>query len=391
MSSAVITLYSPQDYNLQSLAETTKQSLALLKPWTHLKSSPNDALGQKIAQQATKYTAAIQAGVSASYSGFTVTEEVLFLANVLPVEDQQDLQQYLVGMMELAKEARDNANKAYEAFRNVRKEIFTLASQVELSAHGGNFGEGSQTANSTRKGLPKYHRNDLEVLVEFSEHISAFANWWDWVKIESDPSTSKDQPISFQIDSLRDPEVVKRWNHLRSQYTAYVQMIGEIEDTDPEFFNLSPSPVQTQSDSVHAHERKSGPVVVYDSPSSQELHGTRVGISTFDIFDPPKEKGQGLASNESHSKPGKDKENISSRFARYFRAKYPRISKIVKGFGPRIKKTVKRMTLNSPRGHGQETTSHITEKELTMEPESDHGHSRKEGKHPRSASSPVAR
>lgn len=71
-------------------------------------------------------------GVSAAYSGFTVTEEVLFLASALPIEDHEDLQQYLVGMMDLAREARENANNAFQAFRNVRADIYDVSWSTQL-------------------------------------------------------------------------------------------------------------------------------------------------------------------------------------------------------------------------------------------------------------------
>jgi len=90
-------------------------------------SSQQDIIVKEIALQASKYVGAIQAGVSAAYSGFTVTEEVLFLASLDSVEDEEDLHQYLAGMMELAKQARDNAHKAHEAFRTVRTEIYAVS------------------------------------------------------------------------------------------------------------------------------------------------------------------------------------------------------------------------------------------------------------------------
>jgi len=66
--------------------------------------------------------------------------------------------------------------------------------------------------------------DDLETLSQFNDHISAFVDWWDWVKTESDP-TQDNQPIEYQFDALRDEATVEKWLTLQTQYVAYVEMV----------------------------------------------------------------------------------------------------------------------------------------------------------------------
>ncbi|KAF8153796.1 hypothetical protein B0H34DRAFT_676707 [Crassisporium funariophilum] len=172
-----------------------RQSLALLKPWTLLGKSTDNLVVQRVSAEAAQYVDAIKLGVSAAYSGFTATEEVVFLAESLPSNDPADLQRYL--------ECPSTDSPA--------------------------------TALNTLNTLPQDLQEVIEVLVRFADNTSDFAVWWDWVKIESDPQISN-QPMEFRLDFLRDKNVINRSRELRSQYTDYVQMVGETEDTDPHFF-----------------------------------------------------------------------------------------------------------------------------------------------------------
>ncbi|KAF8153797.1 hypothetical protein B0H34DRAFT_66877 [Crassisporium funariophilum] len=258
-----IILSYPQHLDLQGLAETTSQSLALLTPWVLLGESTKNSAVRRVSAAATKYIAAIKLGVSAAYTGFAVTQNIMFLTKSDLMMDEKELQHYLVGMLERARKARGNANKAFEAFREVRQEIFVITQdlQTELQLFGEQDAsdEGiiktpyslnlskmiyleSASGLSSITNLPRDLQEAVEVLVLFSQSTSAFASWWDWVMIEADPQI-KSKPVEFEfhIDSLRDKEVVKRWGELRLQYTAYVQMVGKIEDANPRLFPLSSS------------------------------------------------------------------------------------------------------------------------------------------------------
>jgi len=79
----------------------------------------------RLSQQAEKYVDAIQLTVLAAYSGFTVTEDVLYLSTAIQdtIEDKEDLERYIMGMLSLASQSRENSNKALQAFRDIRREL----------------------------------------------------------------------------------------------------------------------------------------------------------------------------------------------------------------------------------------------------------------------------
>jgi len=46
------------------------------------------------------------------------------------------------------------------------------------------------------------------------------------MNIETHPPYKPGQPLPEYLDRFKDPNLVKRWSTLRSQYAAYVQMVG---------------------------------------------------------------------------------------------------------------------------------------------------------------------
>ncbi|PPQ82779.1 hypothetical protein CVT25_009274 [Psilocybe cyanescens] len=349
MSTTNIILSTPHNYDLQGLAETTRQSLELLRPWTLLAPSPSNPLVSEIVSKAAKYVSAVQMGVSAAYSGFTVTEEVLFLASALPIEDRDDLQQYLFGMMDLAREARENANNAFQAFRNVRVEIIEPISKLTEQLKASQKPDGQSHSTSD---FPKYNKAELDVLVKFSEYISNYANWWDWIKIETDPSPStKDLPVAFQLDSLTDPEAVKRWKHLRSQYTAYVQVIGELEDADPEFFNSAPFP-SSRASTTTTTTAAAATVPSTDAPKASSLNTASTTSAPVTngrtVTNSPrskpkcggeKEGEKGDASTPRKSKSVGKPKRLGVSFLQYF---IQTVNDLPKRIGPRIMRGTRR-------------------------------------------------
>ena len=76
-------------------------------------------------------------------------------------------------------------------------------------------------------GLPQDLSAQLTLLIEFSEHIKAFSNWWDWIQVEAPLSTSNRRHgrVKYRLEGLKDKSNVERWNVLMSQYTSYVNLV----------------------------------------------------------------------------------------------------------------------------------------------------------------------
>ena len=98
---------------------------------------------------------------------------------------------------------------------------------------------------STNSRLPRDLSDQLILLIEYSEHIKAFNNWWDWIQVEAPaPTSSKHHSRSkYRLEALKDKSNIERWNHLLSQYTSYVNLVEWFSFTP---IVLSHSDVNTQ-------------------------------------------------------------------------------------------------------------------------------------------------
>ena len=79
-----------------------------------------------LAIQTAKYVKAIQLALAAAYSGNTVTEEVLYLASALPVDNLKELEEYVQSMVDLAIESRQKLRSALEAFGEIRRAVMQV-------------------------------------------------------------------------------------------------------------------------------------------------------------------------------------------------------------------------------------------------------------------------
>ena len=84
----------------------------------------------------------------------------------------------------------------------------------------------SDPSHPSRSDLRETIEKDIKTLTELTEHISAFTQWWDWVKIETD-IVGEGQSIEFQLDALQDKATIRKWKELKYRYAAYVKMVGE--------------------------------------------------------------------------------------------------------------------------------------------------------------------
>jgi len=121
-----VTLTSPGPLDLQPLVDTTRLSIAMLKPWiaqtpqlsdfpvlTEHSTKPvpcrsDNAVIAALANQAPRYADAIQLTVAAACSGFIVAKDVLYLARML--EDSKtkktDISEFAAGTLTLAMESK---------------------------------------------------------------------------------------------------------------------------------------------------------------------------------------------------------------------------------------------------------------------------------------------
>jgi hypothetical protein len=76
-----------------------------------------------IVRQARKYTDAIDLSVVAAQKAYTIAEDALSLARLIPTSTPNQHQRYLEGMLELARDGHGTVMRTLGTFKNVRADI----------------------------------------------------------------------------------------------------------------------------------------------------------------------------------------------------------------------------------------------------------------------------
>jgi len=78
--------------------------------------------------------------------------------------------------------------------------------------------------NVNRQWMSDHLAKELATLTEFCKHLTAFVNWWGWVKIESDEDGDA-QSIILLLDALDQEATIKRWENLQARYKGFIRMV----------------------------------------------------------------------------------------------------------------------------------------------------------------------
>ncbi|KDR78017.1 hypothetical protein GALMADRAFT_224421 [Galerina marginata CBS 339.88] len=236
--SIYVILGTPGAFDFQAFSETTRRSLALLAPVTELRHS-NSQFANDIAAQAMEYVQAIKLGVGAAQRGFTATEDIISLAGLVASTTPEERAEYLVGTLELADQAYAEGKEAFQAFRDVRTKVYTLTdkfnSTLQSTPTVPRFRTRAQ-ADAANRSIEDLRRG-VDILADFGSQASALAQWWDWIKVETDVHRKGQSTVAFDDSSLRQQAIIDRWKLLRTQFADYTNMVGQLEDTYPEILS----------------------------------------------------------------------------------------------------------------------------------------------------------
>ncbi|KAF8153809.1 hypothetical protein B0H34DRAFT_67176 [Crassisporium funariophilum] len=244
--SIYIILGTPGAFDFAAFSESTRRLIAMLAPLAQLPDRDRSSLARSISQQAQKYIKTIQLGLQAAQHGFTATEDILALADLMDRSTSEDRERYLIGTLELADKAYTSAREAFEGFRNIRSSIYVLTAQChEMLENRATIYWTRSQSEATMRSIGELPQA-ADVLESFAEQASALARWWDWVRIEVQPRPAK-SAIVFDCDSLLLPSVVERWRLLRFQFADYTNMVRQLEDRYPGLLGRSCSMERNES------------------------------------------------------------------------------------------------------------------------------------------------
>ena len=87
----------------------------------------NSKVTNEIVAQVIAFGQAIQLGAKAAQKGFTATEDIIALAELVDQSTLEERVEYLNGTLELADAAYSEGKDAFDSLRDVRKKIFTVS------------------------------------------------------------------------------------------------------------------------------------------------------------------------------------------------------------------------------------------------------------------------
>ncbi|KAF8883876.1 hypothetical protein CPB84DRAFT_1827544 [Gymnopilus junonius] len=226
-STEIDILAPPGTTNLKDLASSTLLVFDLLRPWC--KSNYSSPALQSIKTQAKSYMQALELSVVAAQHGFNIAEDALAFIDLMDSCSEDERQDYLRRMLEIARLGENNAKEAHGRFRGVRVMLLQLIREAKMQPSD----EDCQDVGTDPK------LNELEkgisTLEKFSTCISLYISWWNAISMSHISQSKRLQQVVIKYNSLRARDVVQKWRNLRQEYVDYTDKIRQIQDADPEF------------------------------------------------------------------------------------------------------------------------------------------------------------
>uniref|UniRef100_A0A8H7XUW5 Uncharacterized protein n=1 Tax=Psilocybe cubensis TaxID=181762 RepID=A0A8H7XUW5_PSICU len=220
--SLYVKLETPGAFDFAAFTRATRGTLALLASLLKFQKCDPTVLGQ-IEAQVSGFVKAIRLGTSAAQCGFTTAEDILILSELVQSTTLEERREYLNGTLELADQAYSQSKEAQQVFRQVRTEIMSIVGKLNSVET-----VSKPSSSATRTSLEGRLRG-IEALDSFEKHISALADWWDWIKIETKVQRNgRSAIVDFDDSSLRERSVIDRWKLLRVQFLDYTNMVSVI-------------------------------------------------------------------------------------------------------------------------------------------------------------------
>ncbi|KAF9552215.1 hypothetical protein CPC08DRAFT_768465 [Agrocybe pediades] len=280
----IVVLDAPEIPELRALANSTSQSLKVLRPWC--KAEHTSIALRSIKLQALTYTKAIDFSIIAAEQGHTIAEEALGFAKNIDHTgfSEDDRQAYLRQMLDMAYRGESNAHKAHEKFREVRTTLEKLISAARDE-------QKLENAHKDTKELNKLE-DDVSILEEFSRCVSLFISWWIKMKMSQASLAARAHHVFVNYNALRERSVVQKWEQLKQSYVEYCDEIKRLQDADEDFAKelaqarLEAEESDSQLVDSHTPEIPEESVAGVDNPSQDESNEGTHSNSSVHVPEP---------------------------------------------------------------------------------------------------------
>ncbi|KAF9541124.1 hypothetical protein CPC08DRAFT_466503, partial [Agrocybe pediades] len=124
----------------------------------------------------------------------------------------------------------DNATKANEAFRGLRRKLEALIADSKVD-----IAKGTDRVSNTISSLLTDLEKGTSALEDLSSCVSQYINWWTAQDMAHKSLSASSEQLVINYSSLRKRTVIQKWVELKKAYVEYTDMIKELEDLDPAF------------------------------------------------------------------------------------------------------------------------------------------------------------
>jgi len=245
--------------DLDSIVNGVSNGLKLIEPW--LQASVDHPFLKDFVKgmqkHGAKYREAIDMSIQTAQDGLTFSAAAIDLCDFLldPDVKPDELREYVLGMQDTAKRARDDSTNTLANFRLVHVGLMEMTKQIPtemniLKREGGQqkrfvfrlpfFGRVSESTIEPKKRDVKIEAAIAELheatqgLRKLSESVDGFLAWW--VGMETLLSTANSRAFSLNYEKVRESKVVtmrKGWGRINEEYRRYNAKIVQLQDYYP--------------------------------------------------------------------------------------------------------------------------------------------------------------
>ncbi|PPQ97050.1 hypothetical protein CVT26_001273 [Gymnopilus dilepis] len=220
MASEEVEVFPPPESEvLSNLVNSTRSIFDLLRPW-YQSDYVSNAL-QSIKREAKSYVEALEFSIGAARDGYAIAEDALSFAESIfsstPISEDER-QKYLRGMLSMAQQGKENAERVHEKFRDVRRKVTSVCPRFLAFV--------SEVASLDHLD------SGITTLEAFCDCLSLYIAWWNQAVLHHHAQLNRNKQVIITYNVFRTKDIVKKWDIAKKDFSEYINAIQTISDNE---------------------------------------------------------------------------------------------------------------------------------------------------------------